>query len=95
MAVDTREKRQTAGCLLMPWMPVGVNPGTHDQAERQAAVWVYAGILASAFVPTVTVVRFTAEAVALAAFTTEAMALAVFAEEDVALAEFADENLEN
>lgn len=46
MAVDTREKRNSAFAFLVPAYPPGVVPSTMDQAARQAAVWVYAGILA-------------------------------------------------
>ncbi len=91
MAVDTREKRQSAGCFMMPWLPVGVDPGPQDQAERQAAAWVYSGILALSL----SVVRFTAEAVALASFADEAIALSAFTSEVVALGSFDDEDLEN
>lgn len=46
MAVDTREKRQSAFSLLVPSLTPGVEPSSIDAAERQAAAWVYAGILA-------------------------------------------------
>lgn len=46
MPVNTREKRSSAQALLVPSYPPGVEPSTMDQAARQAAVWVYAGILA-------------------------------------------------
>lgn len=48
MPVNTREKRSSAQALLVPSFPPGVAPSTMDQAARQAAVWVYAGILATA-----------------------------------------------
>lgn len=48
MAVDTQEKRQSALSLLVPSYTPGVEPSTIDQAERQAAAWVYAGIAAAA-----------------------------------------------
>lgn len=45
MAVDTREKRQSAFSLLVPSFTPGVEPSTLDLAARQAAAWVYSGIL--------------------------------------------------
>ena len=47
MAVDNREKRSSAFAFLVPAYPPGVEPSTLDQAGRQAAIWVYAGILAA------------------------------------------------
>lgn len=47
MAIDTREKRNSAFALLVPSLVPGVAPSSIDAAERQASVWVYAGILAS------------------------------------------------
>lgn len=49
--VDTREKRMSAASLLLPFMTPGIEPSTIDQAERQAASWVYSGILAQATGP--------------------------------------------
>ena len=51
MAVDTREKRQSALSLLVPCYPPGVDPSSIDQAERQASVWTYSGILSTDQVP--------------------------------------------
>ena len=48
MAIDTREKRQSALGLLLPSLTPGVDPSALDQAGRQAAAWVYSGILAEA-----------------------------------------------
>ncbi len=48
MAIDTREKRNSAVSLLVPDFPPGIEPSSMDQAARQAAIWVYAGILAAA-----------------------------------------------
>ena len=45
MAVDTREKRQSAQALLLPFFAPGVDPSTLDQEERQAAAWGYASTL--------------------------------------------------
>jgi len=44
--MDTREKRQSALGLLVPSLTPGIDPSALDQAERQAAAWVYSGILA-------------------------------------------------
>ncbi|MGB2809120.1 MAG: hypothetical protein WBC22_15360 [Sedimentisphaerales bacterium] len=48
MAVNTRLKRQSATCMLVPSMVSGVYPSTAGivQAEKQAVSWVYSGILA-------------------------------------------------
>lgn len=48
MAVDTRLKRQSATCMLVPSMLSGVYPDTEGvvQAEQQAVTWCYSGILA-------------------------------------------------
>lgn len=48
MAVDTRLKRQSATCILVPSMLSGVFPDTAGvvQAEKQAVSWCYSGILA-------------------------------------------------
>ena len=48
MAVDTRLKRQSATCMLVPSMLSGVYPLTAGvvQAEWQAVVWMYSGITA-------------------------------------------------
>jgi len=51
MAVDTREKRQSAVSLLVPSMTPGVEPSAIDQAERQASAWVYSGILSAGGAP--------------------------------------------
>jgi hypothetical protein len=48
MAIDTREKRQSALGLLVPSFTPGIDPSAIDQAERQGAGWVYSGILAEA-----------------------------------------------
>lgn len=48
MAVDSREKRQSAVSFLIPSYPPGVEPSSLDNAARQAAVWVYSGILSGA-----------------------------------------------
>lgn len=45
MAVDTREKRQSALAFLMVGHVPGIEPSTLDVAARQAALWVYSGIL--------------------------------------------------
>lgn len=45
MAVDTREKRQSSFSLLVPFLVPGVEPSSLDTAGRQAATWVYSGIL--------------------------------------------------
>ncbi len=49
MAVDTRLKRQSATCILLPFKLIGVFPSTSGvvQAERQAITWSYSGILAA------------------------------------------------
>ena len=54
MAVDTRLKRQSATCILVPSMLSGVFPDTAGvvQAEKQAVSWCYSGILAVVGVPT-------------------------------------------
>lgn len=48
MAVDTRLKRQSATCMLVPVLLSGVYPDTNgvSQAERQAIPWMYSGITA-------------------------------------------------
>lgn len=46
MAIDTREKRQSAVSLLVPTLTPGVEPSSLDQAGRQASIWSYAGITA-------------------------------------------------
>lgn len=54
MAIDSRQKRQSAYKILTPWFEQGVHPsGTIGQAQRQAAAWVYSGILAGVPVPSV------------------------------------------
>ena len=48
MAVDTRLKRQSATCILEPFMLSSVFPDTSGivQAERQAIAKCYSGIVA-------------------------------------------------
>ena len=49
MAIDSRQKRQSAYKILLPFMEQGVHPsGAIGQAQQQAAAWVYSGILATA-----------------------------------------------
>lgn len=45
MAVDTRDKRASATCVLAPWRLVLPSPGTIDQGDRQQLAWAYRGIL--------------------------------------------------
>ena len=49
MAIDSRLKRQSATCILIPHMLIGITPDISgvDQAERQAITWSYSGILAT------------------------------------------------
>ena len=49
MAIDTRLKRQSATCMLVPSMLSGVYPDTSGvvQAEWQAIAWMYSGITAA------------------------------------------------
>lgn len=49
MSIDTRLKRQSATCILVPSMLSGVYPDTAEisKAERQAVAWIYSGIEAS------------------------------------------------
>lgn len=47
MAIDTREKRASAAAFLVPTAVPGVAPSALDAPGRQAAAWVYAGILAA------------------------------------------------
>lgn len=49
MAIDSRLKRQSATCMLVPSMLSGVYPDTAGvvQAEWQAIAWMYSGITAS------------------------------------------------
>ena len=64
MAVDTRQKRQSAAGI-QHGVPVPVLPsGTFDQAQRQAAGWGYYGILVGApvEVPVATSIVLAAEA---------------------------------
>ena len=44
--VDTRLGRQSATCILMPFMLSGVYPDTNavDDEERWAITWMYSGI---------------------------------------------------
>jgi len=44
MALDSRENRNSALTLLLPIYAPGIVPSSIDQAERQAAAFVYAGI---------------------------------------------------
>ncbi len=44
MAVDSREKRNSALTHLMFGQTVGVDPSSIDAAERLATVWIYSGI---------------------------------------------------
>jgi hypothetical protein len=44
MAMDTREKRQSAVSLLVPSFTPGVDPSTIDAHERRAASWSYSGV---------------------------------------------------
>lgn len=46
MAIDTREKRNSALSLLVPVFVPGIAPSAMNQAQRQAAALVYSGILA-------------------------------------------------
>ena len=48
MAIDTRLKRQSATCMLVPSLLSGVYPDTSGvvQAEWQAVPWMYSGITA-------------------------------------------------
>jgi hypothetical protein len=48
MPIDSAEKRASAMAHITPARIVGVIPNTIDQAERQAAAWVYSGIAAAA-----------------------------------------------
>jgi hypothetical protein len=49
VALDTAAKRFSAMHVMCPWRALSVVPsGTIDQAERQAASWLYSGILAGA-----------------------------------------------
>ena len=46
--VDTKQKRFSAVYTLQPWRGAAIVPaGAVDQAERQASVYLYSGILAS------------------------------------------------
>jgi hypothetical protein len=52
MALDTREKRQSAASISMYW--AGANPtptAAKDQEWRQSAAWGYPGILAGGAPP--------------------------------------------
>jgi hypothetical protein len=46
MAVDSRLKRQSATCILAPFMLSGVYPSVSgiNQAERSAITWMYASV---------------------------------------------------
>jgi hypothetical protein len=52
MAIDTRLKRQSATCILLPFMLSSAPPDTAGvvQAEWQAMAWMYSGITAGAAV---------------------------------------------
>ena len=50
MPADTAEKRFSAMNLASPWRGVNVTPSAVNQAERQAVMYMYSGILASAAV---------------------------------------------
>jgi len=43
---DSRAKRQSAACILLPFMLIGVYPDTAavDSEERWAITWMYSGI---------------------------------------------------
>lgn len=43
---DSRAKRQSATCMLMPFMLIGAYPDTAgvDSEERWAITWMYSGI---------------------------------------------------
>jgi len=48
MAIDTREKRQSAASITMYWTGANVTPNAaKDQEWRQEAAWGYSGILAA------------------------------------------------
>lgn len=50
MAIDTAEKRRSAGAVLLPTLP-GVTPNSDkDQEWRQQSAWSYSGILAGSVV---------------------------------------------
>jgi len=53
MAVDSRLKRQSATCMLVPVLLSGVFPDTNGvvQAEWQAIPWMYSGISAGGAAP--------------------------------------------
>lgn len=54
MAVDTERKRASALRFGQVWAGVLPVPnGSFDQEQRQAALWMYLGILVGAFVPPV------------------------------------------
>ena len=48
MAVDTRQKRASATSLITIARIPGVDNTSLDQAQRQASIWSYSGILAGA-----------------------------------------------
>lgn len=52
---DSRLKRQSATCMLVPSMLSGVHPDTNGvvQAEWQAVAWMYSGITAAGAVASV------------------------------------------
>ena len=56
MAVDTREKRQSALAFLFVGHVPGIEPSTLNMAARQAALWVYSGISSGL----ITIARFMA-----------------------------------
>lgn len=58
MAIDTRQKRQSSYKILAPYMEQGVHPsGAIGQAQRQAAAWIYSGILAETAGVTLSVLK--------------------------------------
>lgn len=52
MAIDTRQKRDSAIAVTSPWRSRLPAPDTITQADRQHVAYVYSGILAEAFVDT-------------------------------------------
>jgi hypothetical protein len=56
MALDSRQKRMSAMHLSAPWRGplVDAPEGGTTQGNRQAAAWMYSGILASGGAPAVT-----------------------------------------
>ena len=99
MAVDTRLKRQSATCLLMPHMLIGAHPDTVGvvAAERLGITWMYAGIPAggdvndAATVAALTLATYSAEVEAAneVEAATETLELATYSAEVEAAAEVA------